>query len=230
VTLGGDVGSHPPSSAEIVVLLHGIGRTSGSMTTVAQHLTDQGYAICNVDYPSRSQSIAELAEGLHSRLQTESTAHFSKTHFVTHSMGGLLVRELMKQFRPENVGRVVMLAPPNQGSEVADFLAGNFLFKIIYGPAGQDLRTGKKALGPVDFPLGVIAGTKSIDPISSLILSGPHDGKVTVENTKVEGMADHLTLPVNHTFLMRDKTVLQQAALFLATGAFDHRLNRVEIA
>lgn len=217
-------------SEEMVVLLHGIGRTSGSMKAVAAHLADQGYAVFNVDYPSRSQSIAELAAGLHQQLLSEGIAGFSKLHFVTHSMGGLLVRELVKQCRPETLGRVVMLAPPNQGSEVADFLAGNVLFKLIYGPAGQDLKTGNEAFGPVDFQLGVIAGTKSIDPISSLILSGPNDGKVTVENTKVDGMAGHLTLPVNHTFLMRNETVLKQVALFLATGAFDHGLNKAKIA
>jgi len=224
------VGTQTPGSDEMVVLLHGIGRTSGSMKAVAAHLADQGYAVFNVDYPSRSQSIADLAAGLHRQLLCEGTSSFSKLHFVTHSMGGLLVRELVKQSRPENFGRVVMLAPPNQGSEVADFLSGNFLFKMIYGPAGEDLKTGNEAFGAVDFPLGVIAGTTSIDPISSLILTGPNDGKVTVENTKVEGMADHLTLPVNHTFLMRNKTVLQQVSLFLAMGVFDHGLSRTKIA
>ena len=219
-----------PVAEEMVVLLHGIGRSSGSMKAVAAYLADQGYAIFNVDYPSRSQSIADLAAGLHRQLVREGISGFSKLHFVTHSMGGLLVRALVKQSRPESLGRVVMLAPPNQGSEVADFLAGNFLFKLIYGPAGQDLRTGNEAFGTVDFPLGVIAGTSSIDPISSLILKGPNDGKVTVENTKVDGMADHLTLPVNHTFLMRNITVLKQVALFLATGAFDHGVNREKIA
>ena len=222
-----------PVPEEMVVLLHGIGRSSGSMKAVAAHLadptTDRGYAILNVDYPSRSQSIEDLAAGLHQQLLSEGASSVSKLHFVTHSMGGLLVRELVKQSRPKNLGRVVMLAPPNQGSEVADFLAGNFLFKMIYGPAGQDLKTGNEAFGAVDFPLGVIAGTTSIDPISSFILTGPNDGKVTVENTKVDGMADHLTLPVNHTFLMRNKTVLKQVALFLATGAFDHDLNRAKI-
>lgn len=217
-------------SEEIVVLLHGIGRSSGSMKAAATDLADQGYAIFNVDYPSRSHSIAELAAWLHQQLLNQGASGFSKLHFVTHSMGGLLVRALVKQARPENLGRVVMLAPPNQGSEVADFLAENFLFQMIYGPAGQDLKTGNEAFGAVDFPLGVIAGTTSIDPISAFILTGPNDGKVTVENTKVEGMTDHLTLPVNHTFLMRNKTVLQQVAHFLATGSFDHVLNRAKTA
>ncbi len=207
---------------EMTVLLHGIGRTSGSMALTASHLADEGYVICNIDYPSRSASISALAEQLHQRLQDERPADYEKLHFVTHSMGGLLVRALVARFRPQNMGRVVMLAPPNQGSEVADFLGNNLLFKLIYGPAGQDLRTGNTAFGPVDFPLGVIAGTKSIDPISSLLLSRPNDGKVTVKNTKVDGMTDHISLPVNHTFLMRDDRVLRQIVSFLNCGAFEH--------
>lgn len=208
------------SKEEIVVLLHGIGRTSGSMSVPASRLADNGYAICNIDYPSRSAPIATLADWVRERLQAEKSEAYAKLHFVTHSMGGLVVRQLVKDLRPDNLGRVVMLAPPNRGSEVADFLGDFTLFKKIYGPAGQDLRTGNSNFGPVDFPLGVIAGTKSIDPISSLLLPGPNDGKVTVENTKVAGMTDHIVLPVNHTFLMRDARVLKQMERFLDTGSF----------
>ncbi|MCE8000855.1 MAG: alpha/beta hydrolase [Rhodobiaceae bacterium] len=190
------------------------------MSLSAPHLAEKGYAICNLDYPSRSAPIATLAEGVSERLQAEKAEAYAKLHFVTHSMGGLVVRQLVKDFRPDNLGRVVMLAPPNQGSEVADFLGDFALFKRIYGPAGQDLRTGNSNFGPVDFPLGVIAGTKSIDPISSLMLPGPNDGKVTVESTKVAGMTDHVVLPVNHTFLMRDARVLKQIEAFLDRGSF----------
>ncbi|WOF73144.1 alpha/beta hydrolase [Parvibaculaceae bacterium PLY_AMNH_Bact1] len=205
---------------EIVVLLHGIGRTAGSMSAPASRLAEKGYAISNIDYPSRSASIATLAEGVNERLQAENTEAYEKLHFVTHSMGGLIVRQLIKDSRPPNLGRTLMLAPPNQGSAVADFWGNNFLFKAIYGPAGQDLQTGNGSFGPVDFSLGVVAGTKSIDPISSLLLDGPNDGKVTVESTKVEGMADHIVLPVNHTFLMRDARVLRQIEAFLGNGTF----------
>lgn len=208
------------NNRELVVLLHGIGRTSGSMSVPASQLADKGYAIVNIDYPSRSAPIATLAEGVSERLQAEKSEAYAKLHFVTHSMGGLVTRQLVKDYRPDNLGRVVMLAPPNQGSEVADFLGDFTLFKKIYGPAGEDLRTGNSNFGPVDFPLGVIAGTKSIDPISSLLLPGPNDGKVTVESTKVAGMKDHIVLPVNHTFLMRDALVLKQIEAFLGTGSF----------
>jgi triacylglycerol lipase len=208
---------------EVVVLLHGIGRTAGSMSVPAARLAEKGYAISNIDYPSRSAPIASLAELVNDRLNTDNVSACAKLHFVTHSMGGLIVRQLVRDFRPSNLGRVVMLAPPNQGSEVADFLGDNFLFKRAYGPAAQDLRTRNGNFGPVDFPLGVIAGTKSIDPISSLLLSGLNDGKVTVESTKVEGMTDHIVLPVNHTFLMRDAEVLHQIVSFLADGVFAHK-------
>jgi len=208
------------ATEEVVVLLHGIGRTAGSMSVPAARLAEKGYAISNIDYPSRSAPIASLAGLINERLNAENVSACAKLHFVTHSMGGLIVRQLVKDFRPSNLGRVVMLAPPNQGSEVADFWGNNFLFKRVYGPAGQDLRTRNRRFGPVDFPLGVIAGTKSIDPVSSLLLSGPNDGKVTVDSTKVEGMTDHIVLPVNHTFLMRDARVLKQIETFLGDGAF----------
>ncbi len=220
VQLVSEARSVTSAEGEMVVLLHGIGRTAGSMSVPASLLAEKGYAIDNIDYPSRSAPIARLAEGVNERLKAEKAGTNAKLHFVTHSMGGLIVRHLVKEFRPPNLGRVVMLAPPNQGSEIADFLGDNFLFKKVYGPAGQDLRTRNESSGPVDFPLGVIAGTKSIDPISSLLLSGPNDGKVTVESTKVKGMTDHIILPVNHTFLMRDARVLRQIEAFLEKGAF----------
>lgn len=210
----------------MVVLLHGIARSNRSMGKAEQHFAKSGYATLNIDYPSQSAPLIELAGMLERNLRAADSGRYRKLHFLTHSMGGILVRTYLREFSPANLGRVVMLAPPNQGSEVADRLSRWGLFKWFYGPAGLELQTGEAglpaALGAATFDLGVIAGSKSLDPVSSSWLPGPDDGKVTVEGTKLDGMADHIVLPVTHTFIMRDRTVLDQAQHFLETGTF-HR-------
>ena len=140
-------------------------------------------------------------------------------------MGGILVREWLRRNRPVNLGRVVMLAPPNQGSEVIDTFAGIYLFDQINGPAALQLGTGDHslplALPAVDYPVGVIAGNQSLNVYLSAILPGSDDGKVSVQSTVVKGMKDHIVLPVTHTFMMNNPRVITETLVFLRTGAFD---------
>jgi hypothetical protein len=140
-------------------------------------------------------------------------------------MGGILVRAWLSRHRPSNLGRVVMLAPPNAGSEVADKLRDRGFYRWLNGPAGQELGTDPDSvpntLGPVDFPVGVIAGDRSINWINSMMLPGPDDGKVTVERTRVDGMADHLVIHVTHPFIMKKAEVIEQTLAFLEQGRFD---------
>lgn len=156
------------------------------------------------------------------------TTGAEKIHFVTHSMGGIIVRFIQKNDPLLNLGRVVMLSPPNRGSEVVDFLSNLWFFESIHGPAGKQLGTGKngicKTLGKVNFELGVITGDKSINWINSIIIPGKDDGKVSTESARVEGMADFFIVHVSHPFIMNDKTVKAECVHFLRNGHFKNRL------
>jgi triacylglycerol lipase len=217
------------SSKDYVVLLHGIARTYRSMRSLAKFLKAQGYSVLNVDYPSTRIPLESLIEHINEQVVTFNRDFQRKIHFVGYSMGGLLARGVIRRHRPSNLGRVVQLAPPNQGSEVADFWRNNFLFRWIFGPAGQDLGTREKSfdriLGPVDFELGVIAGNRTWDPISSAMIKGPNDGKVSVESTQVPGLTDHLVIPATHTFIICNREAWNQTVHFLKRGKFNRTSN-----
>jgi pimeloyl-ACP methyl ester carboxylesterase len=209
---------------DYVVLLHGIAYTNAQMRPLARYLDAHGFETLNITYPSTKYDLQTLADWLHERLDA-TLKERKPVHFVTHSMGGLLARAYLHKHRPENLGYVVQIAPPNRGSEVADYWKNTWIYKKIYGPAGQQLITEQDSInsifGVVDYPLGVIAGNCSIDPISSWILPGEDDGKVSVERTKLDGMADHITLPVTHTFAPCNKEVKHQVLSFLTERTFD---------
>lgn len=213
------------ASAQCVVLLHGMARTQRSMRTMATALRDAGFIVENVDYPSRDHDVDVLAklavgEGFRRCAQHSDRA----ANFVTHSLGGILLRYYMQANPLQDIGRVVMLGPPNAGSEVVDLLKNVPGFLAFNGPVGGQLGTTDAdlpaKLGAVSFELGVIAGTRSLNPLLSQLLPNPDDGKVSVANTRVEGMCDFLTLAVTHTFMMRNKEVISQCVSFLSTGQF----------
>lgn len=209
---------------ERVIVLHGIARSSDSMQTLADFLVGQGYDVLNIDYPSTEYTINELVDIVQQKMSATQQHSIGKTHFVGYSMGSLIIRGILSKYRPAKLGRVVMLGPPNQGSEVADFVKNFFLYQRIYGPAGQELGTDQGdysgRFGSVNYELGIIAGDRSIDPISSMIIPGTDDGKVSVARTRLTGMKDHIVIHTTHTFMMNNKTVLQQTAHFLQTGMF----------
>ncbi len=213
-------------ASECVILLHGLARSSASMEALEGRLVQEGYAVSNVDYPSTDHPIETLAPmAVEQGLRYCKKQSSQKINFVTHSLGGILVRQYLKTHKRQDIGRVVMLGPPNQGSEVVDNLKDTPGFELIHGPAGRQLGTDPsnlpRSLGPVDFELGVIAGTQSVNLILSTMLPNPDDGKVSVESTKVEGMADFIALPATHPFMMTDEIVIDQTVYFLKNGKFN---------
>jgi pimeloyl-ACP methyl ester carboxylesterase len=220
----------PTSTArDGVILLHGISRTSRSFRKMQAAIEAAGFATLNLGYASRRKPLELLAEDIHPPIERFAAGIGGSIHFVGHSMGGLLVRVYLARHRPERLGRVVMLGTPNGGSEIADRLKAFTAYRAFFGPAGQQLVTRRQAatealLPRIDYPVGIIAGNRSIDPISSaLLLPKPNDGRVSVENTKLQGMADHLVVAASHPWLLRNAVAIEQTIAFLRHGRFAPR-------
>ncbi len=214
-----------PIGARGVVLIHGLARSAHSLKTMESALTADGYLTLNIDYPSTEHSMAVLCRDyLAPQINAFSQATEGPLSFVTHSMGGILLRYMVKEAMIGMPYRAVMLSPPNQGSEVVDRLGGLWLFRVINGPAGHELGTGgdqmPASLGPVTFELGVITGTRTINFILSALIPGPDDGKVAVDRARVEGMSDFRPLSATHPFIMKNRCAIRQTRAFLNRGQF----------
>lgn len=208
-----------------VVVLHGLVRSSASMNKISQALNAAGYTVCNLQYPFRKHSIKTIALDFVVPEIKKCLPNFEQPiNFVTHSMGGIIVRELGRSTKLK-INRTVMLSPPNHGSELVDKLKVIPLFKLINGEAGLSLGTKVNSipntLGAVDFETGIIVGDRSYNPIYSYLIPGIDDGKVSIASARVEGMKDLLIVPQSHSLIMNSELVIEQTINFINSGKFN---------
>ncbi|MGD2117919.1 MAG: hypothetical protein PVG66_06155 [Chromatiales bacterium] len=217
--------SNPNHPSEAIIILHGIGMSKWIMKPIATYLMKLGYYIVNQDYPSRKMNIEQLASTFVAQaIHKAQSIKPDKIHFVVHSLGSILVRAYFQNNTLANAGRVVMLGPPNNGSELADAIREWKLYKTLFGPAGQELITGPDGPGrlqPIDLEVGVIAGTKSAHPFNWM-LESHNDGAVSLNSTRLPEMKDFISMPVAHTPMLLNKDVMMQVVHFLQSGVFDH--------
>jgi pimeloyl-ACP methyl ester carboxylesterase len=216
---------NPAAKTECVVMLHGLGRTELSMSRIESELKKDGFLVVNETYPSLTNDILKLSEVVGSGIASCRASGASTIHFVTHSMGGILVRVYFQTHTIPEAKRMVMLGPPNHGSEVVDKHRDDWWFKLATGPAGQQLATSGDTsipitLQPIPLEIGIIAGTESIDPLLDDSLPRPNDGKVSVQSAMLPEMNDFITIPVDHTFMVYSSTVISHIKGFLRSGKF----------
>lgn len=218
--------THPlPGEGESVVLIHGLGRTERSMMILGQRLVWAGYEVEIVGYPSREAPVSDHVQTLRDAI-ARCCAEAPRIHFVGHSLGGIVIRQYLAEDAPQALGRVVLLAPPSQGSELADWVTELELelARKTLGPAVAQLGTDSTdlpaLLAPPEYDLGIIAGNRSINPIGSIVIPGPDDGMVGVQRARIEGVPV-IVLPRNHAFIMHSRFTADAVMRFLRTGAFD---------
>jgi pimeloyl-ACP methyl ester carboxylesterase len=213
----------PAASADTVVLLHGLGRGERMMRPLARRLEAEGYRVENLGYRSLAKAPGALVRDLDGLLAA-CCAAAPRVHFVGYSLGGILLRAYLAEHRLPNLGRVVMLGPPNHGSELADLALRSKLLSALAGPTAVQLGTGPESLPnrlpPPSYPLGVVAGSRSLNPLGSWLLRDSDDGIVSVASTRLEGMADFRVIPRSHAFLVRSKRTADEVAHFLRHGHF----------
>jgi triacylglycerol lipase len=210
---------------ECVILLHGLARTSRSMQKMATALEQEGYNVLNMEYQSREYSIEELTASVIPAAIRGCGTDAVKIHFVAHSLGAILIRHYLTINSLPSLGRVVMLSPPNQGSEAVDILKKMPGFLWLNGPAGGQLGTDADSiplqLPSVDYEVGVITGDRTINFILSGIIPGIDDGKVSIKRAQVAGMTDFLIVHHTHPYIMKADDVIAQTLFFLRHGRFE---------
>ena len=206
-----------------VVLLHGLMRTHRSMNRIERALKKAGYRVSNFGYPSTSLPINEIAGLLHEQVR-ELERSGEPINFVTHSMGGIVLRYYLVHYRVKHLGRIVMIAPPNSGSIMAAYVKRWPAFRWFFGQAGQEIARGPESV-TIDLPvpkceLGIIAGSTGNGKGLNPIIPGNDDGTVGVDEARVKGMTDFILLRGQHSMLLLKKEVIRNVIHFLDTGRF----------
>lgn len=208
---------------DYVVLVHGLSRSAKCFCKMERCLRDSGYAVFTIDYPSTQGDIQTLtAKYIEPVIRDSCQDKAKQVHFVTHSMGGILVRYYLASRNPQRIGRVVMLSPPNRGSEMVDFLRKTYIVPKLLGPAYLQLATDGfvRKIEETNHEIGVITGTRSINWLNSIIIDGDDDGKVSVERAKLPRMKDFLVVKRTHPMIMDADEVISASVRFIETGRF----------
>lgn len=213
-------------SEEVVVMLHGLWRSVRAMQPLANHLNKSGYTTINMPYPSFRYDLEDLAHNILHRIRLWLDKG-KKIHFVTHSLGGVVLRKVIEMLEPQDlskVGRVVMLAPPHQGSEIIDWLGESplKLFKGVLGPASNFLSTkymsAEKAEFCSDIDALIIMGDKSSLPFFRTLLEDSNDGIVSVEKGRLLGTNYFKIIEADHTFISSNSKVMDTVSRFIRIG------------
>ena len=210
-------------NGHLVMLVHGLGRSAGAFTEMEDALRGKGYETASVNYPSTRQGIQENADSLEKIIR--SLDGVDTLSFVTHSLGALVVRDLISRadaWRDEaRIHRIVMIAPPNQGSRLADRLKEVPAYQWLTGESGQGLTTDAAAKLPVpDVEFGIIAGGRGNELGFNPLLSGDDDGFVAVSETRLDGARDFLLVPTTHGLVDDHPQTIEATLNFLRDGRF----------
>lgn len=210
---------------ETVIVLHGITKTNRIMYLLSKRIANAGFEVYNITYPYKSHTIQEIADFLNDKLIELGVDKKDRINIVGHSMGGLVARAYINRYKPQNLHRVVMIATPNHGSELADAMKNWWIYRLKFGnKSGQQLSTDQRELsddlGKVNYDLGIVAGVTWVNPVFSAILPGDDDGLVSVESTKLDGMNEHIIIDFAHTLGIMYKTVSKQVISYLKYGRF----------
>ncbi len=226
--------SHLQSVKKCVIALHGLARGPGSMNSMSKVLGRYGFTVIVKSYPSTTLPIENLSSVVGEALRDCDKINATHIYFVTHSMGGILVRHFFQKTHPKldvsKIKAIVMLSPPNHGSEIVDAFKNDQWFKWYHGPAGSQLGTDPQSLpnqlAPIPFDIGIITGNVSSDPWFSYLFSGPNDGKVSVESAKLAEMKSMIVVPRGHTFIMNAEEVIEQVQNFFEYQTFNLKNNK----
>lgn len=206
---------------EIVVLIHGLARSNASMWLLNLRLKNAGYRVETVGYQSLNRTPEQIVDDITLQINQCCRKENNRVHFVGHSLGGLLIRAYLQANEVDNLGRVVLIGTPNQGTEIADYFQDKWWSKFA-GPAALSLGTAEnsfpKSLDDPYYPVGIIAGVRQSD--NEQILPGPDDGLVPVESTKVNNMNDFIVIDSGHSMMRYDEDVAEQTIHFLRQGKF----------
>jgi len=216
------------SATKCVILMHGLARSHHCLDKLADKLRKENYVVVNRDYPSTRKSIKTLAEeDLASMVASCSTYHPDEINFVTHSMGGIILQYYLQHHTIPHLHNIVMLSPPNHGSEVADLLKNLWLYKWMAGPAGQELTTEATSVPNQlkltgDYHIGVITGSYSLVPFSYYIFGDGNDSAVSIKSSQTKCMKDFITISSSHPFIMKNDHAHREIIYFLKHGKFEH--------